>query len=126
MGKWDKTILVNVCLYKSTKNMNVGGGVPQVKMGLIDCPAIVQPDLSMPLPSEWCAKQGNATPCHLTQLLTNGRQAWEFKEDIRLARWPDRFLINLGHDKTNSVIWLLHSDRHFSKFQNQLYSKLLI
>ena len=27
---------------------------------------------------------------------------------------------------TNSVIWLLHSDRHFSKFQNQLYSKLSI
>ena len=25
---------------------------------------------------------------------------------IRSARWLDRFLINLGHDRTNSVIWL--------------------
>ena len=58
----------------------------QVKMGLIDCPAIVQPDLSMPLPNEWHAKQGNATPCHLTQLLTNGRQAQEFEEDIKYGR----------------------------------------
>ena len=40
--------------------------------------------------------------------------------------WLVRFLINLGHDRTNSVIWLLHSDRHLSKFQNQLYSKLSI
>ena len=45
---------------------------------------------------------------------------------IRSARWLVRFLINLGHDRTNSVIWLLHSDRHFSEFQNQLYSKLSI
>ena len=86
MGKWDKTIFANVCLYKSTKNTNAGGGVPQVKMGLIDCPAIVQPDLSMPLPNEWHAKQGNAAPCHLTRLLTNGRQAQEFDEDINYSR----------------------------------------
>ena len=82
MGKWDKTILANVCLYKSTKNTNARG-VPQVKMGLIDCPAIVQPDLLMPLPNEWCAKQGNAAPCHLTRLLTNGRQEREFEEDTK-------------------------------------------
>ena len=86
MGKWDKTIFMNVCLYKSTKNTNARGGVPQVKMGLIDCLAIVQPDLSMSLPNEWHAKQGNATPCHLTQLLTNGRQAQEFEEDIKYGR----------------------------------------
>ena len=83
MGKWDKTICVNVCLYKSTKNTNAGGDVSQVKMGLIDCPAIVQPDLSMPLPNECHANQGNAAPCHLTRLLTNGRQAQEFEEDIK-------------------------------------------
>ena len=86
MGKWDKTILVNICLYKSTKNTNAGGGVPQVKMGLIDCPAIVQPDLLMPLPNEWRAKQGNATPCHLTRLPSNGWKAHEFEEDIKYGR----------------------------------------
>ena len=52
-------------------------------MGLIDCPAIVQPDLSMSLPNEWCAKRGTAAPCHLTRLLTNGRQARESEEDIK-------------------------------------------
>ena len=25
---------------------------------------------------------------------------------IQPARWLDRFFINLGHDRTNSVIWL--------------------
>ena len=86
MGKWDKTILANVCLYKSTKNTNARGGVPQVKLGLIDCPAIVQPDLSMPLPNEWRAKQGNATLCHLTRLLSNGQKAHEFEEDIKYCQ----------------------------------------
>ena len=63
--------------------MNTGGGVPQVKMGLIGCPAIVQPDLLMPLPNEWRVKQGNAAPCHLTQLPSNGRKAHKFEEDIK-------------------------------------------
>ena len=85
-GEMGQTIFANVCLYKSTKNTNAGGGVPQVKMGLIDCPAIVQPDLLMPLPNEWHAKQGNAAPCHLTRLLTNGRQVREFEEDIKYGR----------------------------------------
>ena len=121
MGKWDKTILTNVCLYKSTKNTNAGGGVPQVKMGLIDCPAIVQPDLSMPLPNESCP----VSPNPIADQWTAGAGIRRGHK-IRLARWPDRFLVNLGHDRTNSVIWLSHSDRHFSKFQDQLYSKLLI
>ena len=67
-------IIANVYLYKSTKNTNTEGHAPQVKMRLIDCPAIVQPDLLMALPNEWHAKQGNAAPCHLTRLLPmNGK-----------------------------------------------------
>ena len=31
--------------------MNAEQGVPQIKMGRIDCPAIVQPDLLMALPN---------------------------------------------------------------------------
>ena len=45
---------------------------------------------------------------------------------IRSACWLVRFLVDLGHDRTNSVICILHLDHHFSKFQNQLYSKLSI
>ena len=36
-------------------------------------------------------------------------------------RWLDRFLVNLGHDRTNSVIWLSFysdSNTHFQNFQN--------
>ena len=91
-------------------------------MGLIDCPAIVQPDPLTSLPNEWCAKQGNAAPFHLTRLLTNGQQAQESVESIKiqLACWSDRFLINLGHNRPNFVIWLLYSDGHISKFQKPI------
>ena len=44
-------IITNVCLYKSTRNTNAEQGVPQTKIGQIDCPAIVQPDLLIALPN---------------------------------------------------------------------------
>ena len=83
MREWDKKIFVNDGLYKLTKNTNVEQGVPQTKMGQIDCPAIVQPDLLIALPNGWRAKQGNPALCQLTWLLTNGRQAWEFRESLK-------------------------------------------
>ena len=50
---------------------------------------------------------------------------------IRSARCPDGFLVNLGHDKTNSVIWLSYyiflntNTKIYHKIQN-LYSKFFI
>ena len=49
---------------------------------------------------------------------------------IRSVRCPDRFIINLGHDRTNSVIWLSsyiseHIYKIHYKIQN-LYSKFFI
>ena len=35
------------------------------------------------------------------------------RHKISLVHWPVRFLVNLGQDRTNSVIWLLYSDQHF-------------
>ena len=50
---------------------------------------------------------------------------------IRSARCPDGFLVNLGHDRTNSVIWLSYyiflntNTKIYHKIQN-LYSKFFI
>ena len=52
-------------------------------MRKIDCPAIVQPGLGTSWPNERRAKEGSATLCRLTRLLTNGRQVREFKKDIK-------------------------------------------
>ena len=49
-------------------------------MRKIDCPAIVQPGLGTSWPNERRAKKGSTTLCRLTRLLTNGRQAREFKD----------------------------------------------
>ena len=49
---------------------------------------------------------------------------------IPSARCPDRFLVNLGHDRTNSVIWLSsHISEHIYKIHykiQNLYSKFFI
>ena len=37
---------------------------------------------------------------------------------IQSARCPDGFLINLGHDRTNSVIWLSSSSISEHVYQN--------
>ena len=49
-------------------------------MRKIDCPAIVQPGLGTSWPNEWRVKKGSTALYRLTRLLTNGRQAWEFKD----------------------------------------------
>ena len=49
-------------------------------MRKIDCPTIVQPGLG---PNEQRMKEGSTALCRLTHLLTNGRQAREFKKDIK-------------------------------------------
>ena len=52
-------------------------------MRKIDCPAIVQPGLGTSWPNERRVKKGSTALCHLTHLLTNGRQVQEFKKDIK-------------------------------------------
>ena len=52
-------------------------------MRKIDCPAIVWPGLGTSWPNERRAKKGSTALCRLTRLLTNGRQAQEFKKDIK-------------------------------------------
>ena len=52
MRERDRKIFVNACLNKLTGNRNARQICSRIKMGRIDCPAIVQPDLLMTLPNE--------------------------------------------------------------------------
>ena len=56
MGEWVRRLSRTSAYINQLKIRMSGRVTPQTKMGRIDCPAIVQPDLLIALPNRRCTK----------------------------------------------------------------------
>ena len=105
MGEWAKRLSRMSAYINQPKIRTSDGIIPQTKMGRTDCPAW-PPDSF----AQWVMRK--IRQCHpvspkpITDQWTAGAGICG-RYKIGLACLPVRFLVNLGQDRTNSVIWLL-------------------